>query len=1000
MTKLIVVLWVLIFSFGIIMHNRERIEGIESLKSIAYAGNGNIWVAFHNENATVELHLLNPSGETLWNRLDPRRISVRRATIEFHLINSHGMSLQSFSVPREVHGFARQISYMAVDQDGNLFILNQYVNPATGIYEEGMMSLSIYRGGFFERLFGTIRNIELDMTADDGTAISRYLHIRADSEISLTGISEDGFRLIRRIYDREALISGNAVPRTLDRMYTTGRYVAGRRVYEPVFMAVAADVYTVFLSKSGRVFVSAENARQTVLIYPPPYVVQPNYVLTVYPVRGHTHNRDIIFEIWSREMGSAEWRVMTIPDGTTVHGVQAFFSQGPAREGIIRNINTIQSRTFTIESVIGMVLVASALSLMVLLINFIVREFKHKMPFTHRLTSLLLPLVALTALASFVIWRDLRFLFGIPLALLLWIPLVEGIINPLRWFRQRKYVVTKVMCAAIPVVSLALVLVSSIIYFNYRNVLIATQETHAQDAGNLLRTLLAASVDELDMSAPSPEMYGSPEFEELRGAMDMLGFYISSIFYSFEEDILLTGIDRRLPYFFPLDIRNMGRDETAVFRQAALRAEQQRTIIDDNLGKRVIYITPVATARGDALFLLETGIFQREIDRQLNEFLLLLILIVTGAVMASTLILRKASNLVLKHLGEFVSDLEKLDMEAAIDDTKYISSNDEINYIIKKFNDRQKLALQRKIRFEKGLADYRRFVPDRVVKMLNSEMPGIEGFNTDELIAVRAELDLSSGTKDYEDYFVLSAELTPEDDNNPNVNINLANDFLQTILSSAERLENTMYVLPDGANLVKLRVLLKAENGHDALKMVSNVYEREGGFNLNRNGMKLSFFLHKVRLQLRICGKDNRYVLVMASEDFDKALAVSHDLRRKCSSLVVSQEVYQGLSQPIMKMYRHRLAGWVKQEGRNLVLYDFYEFAASDAAKAQYDKTNEDFKKALEFFMAAKDKNDYVKAHNTFIRICHENKEDRISEYYRQECIKKLPMEFRIGDRV
>ncbi|MCL2400246.1 MAG: hypothetical protein FWC91_10970 [Defluviitaleaceae bacterium] len=944
MSRLVIVLGSLIFIFSILLSCFGSIDGVETLETSAYAGSGNVWVALHRENVTIE----------------------------FHLLNSRGESLQYFSIPREVQGLTIQIPYMTVDQEGNLFILKQYANPATGIPIEGRMALSVYTGGFFERLLGNVTTVELNMVTDDNIEISRYLHIRADSEISLTGVSRDGTRLIRRVYDRAALISGDILIRTERRYSTaTGRDMFGQPTYEPVFEAIAVGVNTVFLSKTGRLFVSAEYEPQAFLLYPPPTEEhQQLYTLAIYPVRGHAHYRDVIFERWSSVSDNIAWRVLTIPDNPSIPAVESHHSQEPAEN--IRNITDLQSRFFTLVRFVGSALGAIVVSIVLALLIFLAQEFRFKMPLGHRL-SLLLPLGILIILAIFIIWWNLQLFLWLLLVPPLWL-ILEGI-NPITWIKQRERLVTKVLCIGIPVITIAVVSAGTVVYINYRNVLIETQDIHAQSAGELLRTLLAASIDEFDVTDPTPLMYGSSELEDLRGAMGRLGLYISSVFYGYENNRLLTGIDNRLPYFLPLRMRNLGRENEEMFLRTALMAEQQKGIITDSLGSRRIYITPVATARGESVFLLETGIFQREIDRQINAFLLQLIPMGFITILLSAYLLRLASIWALNHFSEFVKDIEK--ETGPIDNIKYQKINDELHHIIKKYNDvkRDLIIAQKKI--ESILASYRRFVPDRLMEILNTD---------------RDKVRLGNGTLN-EEYFVLSVELVIDENFGSGVDEKLVNDFLRIIHNSAT---SNMFVIPDGANLTKLRVLLKAENGDDALEMVRNVFEREGG--LDRDGMRLSFFLHKAQLMLRICGNENRYILAMISGDFDAALAMSYDLRRKCSSIVVSHEVYNHLSK--VTEYRHRLAGWIQVRDRELKLYDYYEFSNSDSVKIKFAKTNEDFKMGLELFRIAQNKNDYIRAHNIFIRICNENKDDKLAEYYRQLCIKELPLEFRMGDKV
>ena len=947
MNRLVTVLWLLVFVASIFSSYFNSIDGIETLEASAYAGDGNMWAALHRENATIEFHLLDPRGE----------------------------SLRHFTIPREVQGRTLQISYMTVDHEGNLFILKQFANSATGIYIEERMALSVFTGGFFEGLFRWITTIELDMVTDDNIGISRYTHIRADNEINITGISRDGTQILRRVYDRDALISGDVVIRA-ERRYTTfagRRNMVGQRIYEPVFDAIAVGANTVFLTKTGQIFVSLDEYTQAWSLYPPPIEDQQLYSLSIYPVRGHAHYRDVIFERWSSTSNHAAWRVLTVPENPSIPGVESHHSQGPA--GNIRDIVSIQSGLFTIARIVESALGAIAISVMLALIGFLIRELRYKLPLSHRLI-LLIPFVILVATILFVIWWDLGLFIWLLIAPVIWL-ILEGI-NPLAWLRQRERIVTKVMCVGIPVITIAIVSVSFIVYTHYRNALIETQDAHAQSAGDLLRALLAASIDEFDITDPTPQMYESPEFEELRGAMGRLGLYISSVFYSYYNNRMLTGIDHRIPAFFPLSMRNRGLENEGMFLQTALRAEQQSEIITDSFGNRRIFITPVATARGDSVFLLETGVFQREIDRRLNSFLLQLIPIVVITILLSVYLLNIASVWVLKHFGEFVKDIEI--EKGPINNAKYHKINDELHHIIKKYNDMKNdlILLQKKL--ESIEANYRRFVPDRLISILNTD---------------RDKIRLGIGTEK-EDYFILAAELVPNEHlgtrAESGVDEKLANDFLKILHNSAS---SNMFIIPDSANIAKIRVILKANSGDAALEMVRNVFEREGG--LDRNGMQLSFFLHKAQMMLRICGNDNRYILAMISEDFDEAEAMSRQLRRKCSSLVVSHDVYTCLSQT--NGYRHRLAGWVRLKDQDLKVYDFYEFSKSDAAKIQFEKTNAEFKMGLEYFRTARNKNDYIRAHNTFIRICNENKEDKIAEYYRQLCIKELPLEFRVGDR-
>ena len=871
---------------------------IDGLAAIAAGDGGKTWVALYEKNK-----------------------------IGFYLLGQNGIRQKSFSIPRRSGAYTTQIEHMAVDDDGNIYFIKHYTNAATG-QSSRRQELGVYTPRLMP--FGRLKNIRLDNRRDAGVA--RYLHIHISTSLILTGTGGDG-GFIREAYDIDAVRDGGNV------------IVRNTRTYpeapgEGVFKAVASGADVVFISKTGKVFISTETAPEPTWIYPDDmdaHAVYASFIHESAPgqvIIGEQRSGNIL------RLYTGDGRVEYIAEGSRTLGTLAYTGRDVLEMSFVRGDENAWAAAVQ-NARAGIAQLAVNNSGEVSLVTDINRG----------VFELILTAAGRTALYF-----------------LLLLAFAGSVIGIRRLVINSRTIFIKLLFGSVPLLILALVLFGPYSYISYQNALLDTYKTKVADQGNLLRALVSsASFDQIT----APGLYGSMEYNYLRTIMSTRDVYTSSAY--FVDGGLYTGVEENLPGLYPFGIRHSA-DAWELYRTAALTGEQQTGSITDRLGERIVCVTPVGSSSGNTVFLLETGIFQAEIDRQMTGFIRNYLMISCLCLLSACALLFITFRRTLKPLAGITEGLDQFSKgnRAVRLESK---TNDELADIARVFN---KMArdIDAQIYNLRTMGDtYYRFVPQQIFRLLGKEN--------------LADVELGSVVEGK--YHVLSANLYLRQGRVDFENIReLTNLFFAIVHSVAG--ENGATLLADSAGLRDLRII--CPDGGSAVKTAMEAIARIDGHNartLISKRLDASFFLHHTDISFGICGDEGRYVPAMTSPELDEMLSQCEDFRRLSSRLIVTEDAYDVLDE---RIYSRRFIGYAGDwEEKAAGLYDFYGSSSPNMIR-MFDETLGAFEKGIILYGQGR----YYDAKNMLTVVLRENQYDNVARHYIFQCEKKLDTTKRGGN--
>jgi HAMP domain-containing protein len=525
---------------------------------------------------------------------------------------------------------------------------------------------------------------------------------------------------------------------------------------------------------------------------------------------------------------------------------------------------------------------------------------------------------------------------------------------------RSRMIVVKLIVVSIPVLILALTLFGVYSYSTYWSSLRSTYETKASDQGNLLRALFSsASFDKIT----APGLYGSVEYNYLRAQMGTRDVYTSSAY--FVDGKLYTGVDSELPALYSFDVRHSA-DARALYRAAAMSGTQQSGVITDRLGERIICVTPVGSSSGNTVFLLETGIFQAEIDRQTGGFLRNYLIISICCLISACALLLIAFLRILRPLGDIIEGLDQFSQGNRTVRLEN-ATNDELSDIARVFNKMAK-DIDVQIYNLKMMGDtYYRFVPQQVFRLLGKEN--------------LADVELGNAVEGK--YCVLVANLYPRQGRMDFDGMReITNNFFAIIHKASG--EHGATLLSDSAGLRDLRLI--CPDGDAAVGAAMEAIARIDEYNAKcpiSQRLDVSFFLHYTPMGFGICGDGERYVPALISAELDDTLARCEPFRRLSSRLIVTGAAYEVLD---AGKYFHRFIGYASDdEEQQNGLYDFYDSGSPTAIRLLND-TLSAFNKAMILYLQKR----YYDAKNMFAVVLRENQYDNVTRHYIFQCEKKL----------
>ena len=843
--------------------------------------------------------------------------------INFYLLAENGIAKTAFSTSRKSGDSIAHIPYMTTDEEGRLYFLKRYTGATDGKALQ-RQELVVYTPKLLP--LGRINTIRLDNSDDTDDAL--YSHIyAATASVVVTGVNSNGDGITRKAYDIEALTA------------IGGMTIKAQRVYpaffaEGVYKIVTAGTDVVYLSQTGKVFFAQEDARVPVQIYPDSRMQTVSYtsfitqstassviigeqsggnILRLYPSDGQL---EYIME-GNRAFGTLRYTARDVLDISFAGESETEFV------AVVQNSNTGSTELIIARDNAQILVEHISLDLWGRAWSFI--------------GSVLLNLVLI--------------LLGIALLTFLYTR-----------FQESRTILVRLVLVSVPLLLLTLVLFGVYSFTSYQSSLNSTYRTKVEDQGNLLRALFSSnSFDKIT----APEMYNSTEYAYLRTQMGTRDVYTKSAYYVGGQ--LYTGIDWNLPCLYPFGINHYGKEARDLYLMAALTGNQQSGVVRDSYGERIACITPVGSSSGNTVFLLETSIFQAEIDKQTSGFIRNYLIIATICLVATCVLLLLSFLRILRPLGGIIEGLDEFS-KGNRNIRLTSTTNDELADISRVFNKMAKDIDIQIYNLRTMGETYYRFVPQQVFGLLGKDnLADIElGSAVEGKYSVLVcNLNFRQIRMDFESM----KELT----NHFFAIVNrVAGENKATLLTGSVSLRDLYVICPSGDTAVRV-----------AIQAIASVDEYNAKNAINQR-LEASFFLHRVHVGFGICGDENRFVPAMMSSELDGVLQECDSFRRLSSRLIVTDVAYAELE---TAQYFHRFIGDAGDENENtrLGLYDFYDSSAPSLIRLLND-TKGTFDKAMALYRQKR----YYDAKILFAMVLRENQYDNVARYYIFQCEKNL----------
>ena len=840
--------------------------------------------------------------------------------INFYLLGNNGVAQKSFSIFRKSGELMAQIAYMTTDEQGRVYFIKQYTGAADGKYDT-RQELVVYTPKLLP--FGRFKTIRLDNKEDTENVL--YSHIHISTSLILTGVSGDGDKIVRKAYDIDSLKD------------TGGSTIKNLRSYpadsdQGVYKVVTSGTDVVYVSKSGKVFLSEEHAENPVQIYPEAQTQLSSYASFIC---GNATGQVIIGEQNSGNilrLYTTDSRVEYLAEGGRAFGTFQYTGEDVLEMSFRRDSDTSYVAVVQGKNTGASELIAC-----------------------DKGEYFLITRISKGFIATF------KKIFGnTVLYLLILLMLIGAVMGARVLVTQSRKIFVKLIFASIPLLILALTLFGAYSYTSYQSSLRSTYETKVEDQGNLLRALFSStSFDKII----SPQLYSSTEYTYLRTQMGTRDVHTGSAYYV--DGKLYTGVDWNLPCLYPFGI-HYSTTAQELYRAAALTGKQQSGAITDRFGERIACITPVGSSSGNTVFLLETSIFQAEINRQTTGFMRNYLIIALLCLISACALLLITFLRILRPLGDIIEGLDEFSKGNRT--VRLVSTtNDELADISRVFNKMAKDIDIQIYNLRTMGETYYRFVPQQIFRLL--------GKNN------LADIELGSAVEGK--FSVLVANLYPRQGRMDLGNIQeLTNRFFAivhkvagengaTLLSDSVGLRDLRIICPDGDAAVEAAI--EAIAGIDEHNAKSPIFQR----------LDVSFFLHHTQICFCICGDGQRYVPAMISSELDSVLLQCEDFRRLSSRLIVTGESYGNLN---AGKYFHRFIGYAGEGDEDRCgLYDFYDSSSPSLIRLLND-TRGAFDKALELFHQKR----YYDAKNLFAVVLRENQYDNVARHYIFRCEKNL----------
>jgi HAMP domain-containing protein len=406
----------------------------------------------------------------------------------------------------------------------------------------------------------------------------------------------------------------------------------------------------------------------------------------------------------------------------------------------------------------------------------------------------------------------------------------------------------------------------------------------------------------------------------------------------------------------------MNQSAEALYRKSALTGESVTGTIKDQLGERLVCITPIGGLSGETVYLLETGVYTANISAYTSTYIKNFAIVSVAFLIIVMVVLMILFYQILAPLGEI-----KREMQLFADGNRSIrirsNSEDELTGIAQVFNKMADDIDIQILNLERMSQTYYRFVPPSIIGMLGEDNLGA--------------LTLGSNVKG--DFAVLNIRMYPEETMGLDQTEALMNRFFNTVNQFTQ--QSGIISIVDDANLQSM--MLICQNGVDsALVTALTILARMDADNKHyspQEQLEVMFVLDQTDVYFGICGDEERYIPVVLAPGFENLLANGSFLRGMGSRLLMTSTAYKAALN--MGAYAHRYVGHLEMEKRDVGMYDVYDDRSAEQIRV-IRQTQRTFDKAMELF----EKGYYYEAKNLYAMVLRENQQDMAARHYIFRC--------------
>lgn len=529
----------------------------------------------------------------------------------------------------------------------------------------------------------------------------------------------------------------------------------------------------------------------------------------------------------------------------------------------------------------------------------------------------------------------------------------------LRGIRYGRTTMGRLVYVTIPLIVVAMTLFEVIAYSYYKDAIEENFEKQVEDEGNMLTALFGQSTfAEIEY----PYDYTGEAYTYLKEQLNTRDLYSRILYYEGNE--LYIGVDGESPCFYPINIW-MNEDAKELYESAALTGKQMIGYVEDQIGKRLVCITPVGGASGQTVYLMENGIFVSNINNYMSGYIRNFTIICVAFSIIILILLSIFFYRILLPINEIRWVMNRY-VEGEKDARIQVNSEDELAGISRVFNKMADDTAVQIHNLEKMTQTYYRFMPTSIIELLKK----------DNL----ADITLQSRVAG--EYVVMQAFYRKDSGMDLSRTEEMTNRFFKTLNHFAAA--NGLVSITDEADASSIRLICPA--GVDvALNTALAIAARVDADNASEEAkgkLDIFFVVHKMEISFRICGDDGRYIPAVFATELDQILENHAFMEEIKNRVLVTEAAYSNLEHP--EIYGARYIGKITAGTDTMGMYDIFDDRSAESVK-RIRQTKESFDKAISLY----EQGYYYEAKNLFTLVLRENRDDLVAKYYIFQCEKQ-----------